>query len=179
MAVIRRAVPADAASLAALAESTFRETFAAENSQENVDLHCTRSFGAGKQGEEIADPQLITFLAEVDGNLVGFAQLRLAHSANGISGAKPAELHRIYVGREWHGRGVAQELMREVTAAAVREHADCVWLGVWERNPKAIAFYRKHGFRIVGDHSFMLGEDRQRDLVLAARVEDLSTIALH
>jgi ribosomal protein S18 acetylase RimI-like enzyme len=174
---VRRAVLADAAPLAALAESTFRETFAADNSPEDMDLHCAQNFGAGIQAREIADPQLLTFLAEVEGALVGFAQLRLRHPSSCVAGARPAELHRIYVASQSHGRGIARSLMREVIEAAAREDSDCLWLGVWEHNPKAIAFYRKHGFRVVGDHSFMLGRDRQRDLILTAQVDELLSVA--
>ncbi len=177
MIAIRRAMPADAAALAALAESTFREAFAADNSQENLDQHCAQNFGAGIQGGEIADPQLITLLAETGGKLVGFAQLRPMHPSSSVRAERPAELHRIYVASEWHGRGVAGDLMRQVIAAAVESGSDCIWLGVWEHNPRAIAFYRKFGFRVVGDHSFMLGNDQQRDLILAAQLDDLSSVA--
>jgi ribosomal protein S18 acetylase RimI-like enzyme len=173
---IRRAVPADAAPLAALAESTFRETFAADNSRADMDLHCTRNFGAELQSREIADPQFITLLAEIGEHLVGFAQLRLAQSLSCVPGVRPVELHRIYVASEWHGRGVAISLMREVIGAAAGGGCDCIWLGVWERNPRAIAFYRKQGFHVVGDHTFMLGQDRQRDLVLVARVDGDGTV---
>lgn len=168
---IRPATPSDAASLAAIAERTFRETFAADNSAENIDLHCARKFGAEIQRAEIADPQLITLLAEAAGELVGFAQLRPAQAAACVKSVQPAELHRIYVSGEWHGRGVANELMRAAFAAAARAGSDCLWLGVWERNPRAIAFYRKCGFSVVGDQSFDLGHDRQRDLILSAPVD--------
>lgn len=171
--MIRPANSADAASLAALAERTFRETFGADNSEENINLHCSRKFSADIQGGEISDPQLTTLLAEVAGELVGFAQLRLAPAAACVRGDRPAELHRFYVASAWHGRGVASELMRAVHAAAARAGSDCIWLGVWERNPRAIAFYRKCGFSVVGDHTFVLGQDQQRDLVLAAQVDSL------
>jgi diamine N-acetyltransferase len=171
--VIRPARLSDAASLAALAERTFRETFAADNSEENINLHCAQKFSAEIQGGEIADPQMSTLLAEVAGELVGFAQLRLAHGAACVKGDRPAELHRIYVASAWHGRGVAGELMRAAYAAAARVRCDCIWLGVWEHNPRAIAFYRKCGFSVVGDHVFMLGQDQQRDLILAAQVDGL------
>ena len=177
MVTIRRAVSADAAPLASLAESTFRETFAAENSPQNMTLHCAQNFSAEIQGREIADPQSITFLAEVDGTLVGFAQLRLAQSSRYVPGMRPSELHRIYVLSQWHGRGVAQSLMRAVAETAAQEDSDCVWLGVWEHNSKALAFYRKRGFRVVGDHTFMLGRDQQRDLLLAAQVNELQSVA--
>jgi diamine N-acetyltransferase len=171
--VIRPARLSDAAALAALAERTFRETFAADNSGENISLHCARKFSAEIQGKEISDPQMSTLLAEITGELVGFAQLRLAHGAACVKGDRPAELHRIYVANAWHGRGVANELMCAVYAAAARAGCDCLWLGVWEHNPKAIAFYRKCGFSVVGDHVFMLGTDQQRDLILAAQVDSL------
>lgn len=175
--VIRPATLSDAATLAALAERTFRETFAADNSGENINLHCAQKFGAGIQGEEISDPQLTTLLADVDSELVGFAQLRVAHAVACIKGDRPAELHRIYVASAWQGRGVASEMMRAVYAAAARAGCDCIWLGVWERNPRAIAFYRKCGFSVVGDHVFMLGQDRQRDLILAMRLDNLPPVA--
>ena len=177
MVVIRPAKLTDAASLAAIAERTFRETFAAENSAKNINLHCADKFSAQIQGEEISDPQLVTLLAEIAGELVGFAQLRLTHATAYVKGDRPAELHRIYVSSKWHGRGVANELMRAVCATAAEAGSDCLWLGVWERNLKAIAFYRKRGFSVVGDHVFMLGQDPQRDLIMAAQLGSLSSVA--
>jgi ribosomal protein S18 acetylase RimI-like enzyme len=167
--VIRPASLSDAESLAALAEQTFREAFAADNSAENIDLHCAQYFSPRIQGEEISEPRLVTLLAECDGELTGFAQLRLEQSMTCIEGERPAELRRIYVANKWHGRGVARELMRAVYAAAADAGSDCLWLGVWEKNPRAIAFYRKCGFSVVGDHVFMLGQDRQRDLIMVAQ----------
>ena len=177
MVVIRPARVSDAASLAAIAERTFRETFAADNSAENIDLHCAQKFSAHIQGEEISDPRLVTLLADIAGELVGFAQLRLAQPTTSIKRDRPAELHGIYISSKWHGRGVARELMRAVYAAAANAGSDCLWLGVWERNLKAIAFYRKYGFSVVGDHVFMLGQDQQRDLIMEAPLGSQSSVA--
>jgi ribosomal protein S18 acetylase RimI-like enzyme len=82
-----------------------------------------------------------------------------------------AELHRIYVSSEWQGRGVAQSLMQNALDTAASAGSDLLWLGVWEHNRKAIAFYRKFGFEILGDQPFMLGEDRQRDLIMAVGID--------
>ena len=49
--------------------------------------------------------------------------------------------------------------------AARSRGARSLWLGVWERNPRAVAFYRKYGFTRVGEHTFMLGADAQVDWV--------------
>ena len=64
---------------------------------------------------------------------------------------------RLYVSQEWQGRRVAQDLIAAATGLATASGADQVWLGVWERNPRAIAFYTKCGFAEVGEHTFLLG----------------------
>ena len=77
------------------------------------------------------------------------------------------ELKRLYVVRAWQGQGVAQALMDAALDAARARDAQTLWLGVWERNPRAVAFYRKYGFTRVGEHAFVLGGDRQTDWLLA------------
>ena len=156
--------------MAVLAERTFREAFESRNSPENIDLHCARHFGTEIQARELADRGLVTAVAEEAGRLVGYTQLRLAQASDSVRAQRPAELWRIYVSREWQGRGIAQDLMKNALATAVRAGSDCLWLGVWEHNPRAIAFYRKFGFEIVGQHAFMLGNESQRDIIMAAHL---------
>lgn len=166
-AQVRSATPADAASLAVLAEATFRDAFANDNSAADMDAHCARHYGEAQQRAEILDPAMATLVAEAAGALVGFGQLRAGHVPACVQGARPREVQRLYVERGWHGRGVAQALMDALLAQARTQGGDVAWLGVWERNPRAIAFYRKMGFGPVGEHVFTVGSDPQRDLVLA------------
>jgi diamine N-acetyltransferase len=170
VATLRRAVPDDAPSLAVLAERTFRDAFGARNSPENMDLHCARYFAPEFQRREIEDPGLVTTLAAVDGALAGFTQLRLSRTHGSVAARRPSELARIYVEAGWHGRGVARALMQDAIATAAGAGADVLWLGVWEHNPKAMAFYRKFGLEVVGTHPFLLGSERQRDLVMSVGV---------
>lgn len=167
---LRRAVAGDAPSLAVFAERTFRETFGARNSPENMDLHCSRHFGPDIQAREIADRGLVTTLALDAGRFTGFTQLRLAQAHPNVAARRPAQLNRIYVAAEWQGKGIAQALLQDALASAADAGADCLWLAVWEHNPKAMAFYQKAGFEIVGSHAFMLGQDRQRDLILSVKL---------
>ena len=76
------------------------------------------------------------------------------------------ELHRFYLDRAAHGSGLAQRLMQASLAAAARQGAAVVWLGVWERNPRAIRFYERIGFADVGSQTFVVGTDRQTDRVM-------------
>jgi len=163
-------VAGDAGRLAELAERTFRDTFAATNTPENMRLHCQASYGEAIQAREILDPSVVTLVCEHGGELSGYAQLRRGSAPPQVDAARPAEIQRIYVAGSWHGRGVAQALMAEALRLAEDGGADAVWLGVWERNPRAIAFYRKLGFVENGDHVFQMGDDPQRDIVMVRPV---------
>jgi ribosomal protein S18 acetylase RimI-like enzyme len=167
---LRPALPADAPLLAVLAERTFRDAFGPGNSPGNMDLHCGKMFGPEVQQREIADRDLVTTIAEIDHLMVGYSQLRLLHAHASVAAERPAELNRIYVVAEWHGRGVARDLMRHALDTAARAGCDCLWLGVWEHNPKAMAFYRKFGLEVVGSHAFMLGDEHQCDVVMAVKI---------
>lgn len=167
---LRRAVPGDAPTLAVLAERTFREAFGERNAPSNLDLHCERYFGPDMQAREISDRGIVTTLALTSGQLIGFTQLMPVRPQPQVVAKRPAELNRIYVVAAWQGKGVAQALLKDAFASASAAGADCLWLGVWEHNTKAIAFYRKSGFDPVGSHTFMLGEERQRDLIMSARI---------
>ena len=168
---IRRADARDATPLADLAERTFRTTFAPHNSDANMALHCARTYGEAIQAAEIADPARVTVVADDDGALCGYAMLRWGAAPACVVARRPAEVQRIYVDKPWHGRGVAQALMTAMLEHARNGGADRVWLGVWEHNPRARAFYRRAGFVDVGDHAFRLGDEVQRDRVM---VRDLA-----
>lgn len=167
---IRRAQRRDATQLSAIAEETFRDTFAAVNTPEDMDLHCRTRYGEAIQAKEIANPNMITLLCEHGGRLVGFAQLRWGKAPSCVVADAPGEIQRLYVVSDFHGKGVAHDLMDACMDEMTSHRSDVVWLGVWERNPKAIAFYRKFGFLEVGEHLFSLGSDPQRDIVMARPV---------
>lgn len=164
--VLRRAVAGDAAALAALAERTFVDAFGARNRPEDLALHCAASYGEAIQRGEILDPGLATFVAEHASGLTGYLQMSWGTPPPGITGARPVEIRRFYVDAPWHGMGLAQRLMATALEVAAERHADPLWLGVWEENPRGIAFYRKCGFEVVGSHVFVVGSDPQRDLLM-------------
>ena len=166
MSSIRRADVRDAATLAELAEATFRDAFAADNTAQDMELHCARHFGPLIQRRELADPDVVTLLAEDSGSAAGFVQLRWQAPPSFVDSQRSVEIWRFYVRRAWHGLGVARELMAETLRWAQAQRADIVWLGVWERNPRAIAFYRKAGFEARGHKLFQVGSDPQRDIVM-------------
>jgi ribosomal protein S18 acetylase RimI-like enzyme len=164
--MIRAGVATDATALAELAARTFRETFAADNRPEDMALHTALAYATSQQQQELIDPDIVTLLVEVEGQLAGYTQLRSGVPPACVTGAKPVELWRFYIAQQWHGRGVAQALMRRVESEAYRRGRRTLWLGVWERNERAKAFYHKNGFTDVGSHVFMVGTDAQTDRIL-------------
>jgi ribosomal protein S18 acetylase RimI-like enzyme len=165
--IIRAADASDADALSALAERTFRDAFSALNTAENMDLHCAVAYTPARQAAEIADPAIVTLVAESRHELVAFAQLHLRAATPPCVSASPAiELHRIYVDASFHGKGLAGDLLAAVFDRAKQEGAAAVWLGVWEHNPRAIRFYQRSGFVEAGEHVFVVGTDPQRDLLM-------------
>lgn len=166
MTAIRRALPGDAAALAELGARTFRDAFEADNTPEDMALYVASSYGPDLQSAELRSPAIVTLLAEREGGLAGYAQLREGPAPDSVGGPRPIELWRFYVDRAWQGQGVAQDLMAATIAAAAGRGAGTVWLSVWEHNHRAQAFYRKSGFEDRGEKQFILGNDRQTDRVM-------------
>jgi ribosomal protein S18 acetylase RimI-like enzyme len=169
---IRPADIADAAALSRLGAATFRDTFEADNTPEDMARYLAEAFSVDQQAAEISDPNGTVILAEQAGEdgdaaLVGYAHLVPGLPPPAVEGPKPLELKRLYVGRAWHGQGVAQALMDAAIDAARARGAQTLWLGVWERNPRAVRFYEKYGFARVGEHTFMVGADAQTDWLLS------------
>lgn len=169
---VRPATIADAPALSRLAAETFRDTFERDNTPENMARFLAETYSPERQAAEIADPAGVVLLAVTAGasggeELVGYAHVIARHVPPAVDGPAAIEIQRFYVARAWHGRGIAQTLMDAALDTARARGARTVWLAVWERNPRAVTFYRKYGFARVGEQTFMLGDDAQTDWILA------------
>jgi diamine N-acetyltransferase len=167
---IRHGTPDDAGLLSELGARTFSETFAADNTAENLAAYIATSFNVAQQTAELKDPASTFLIAEIDGRAAGYAKLHDGEPEKAVEGADPVELVRLYVSRDWLGRGIGEQLMRACVDEARQAGHDTIWLGVWERNARAQAFYRKWDFRAVGEHVFQLGSDLQRDILMERRL---------
>ena len=164
---VRPATAADAALLAEFGARTFRDTFESENTPENMASYLAKAFDVTAIAREIDDPNVTYLIGEIDGSPASYAMVRNAPAPPSVTGATPLEVVRFYVDRPWQGAAVAHTLMRACDAEARKRGARTLWLGVWEKNPRAIRFYEKCGFRDVGSQTFVLGDDAQTDRVMA------------
>ena len=174
--VFRRGLVSDAAELARFAARTFAEAFGDFTGAGDMQAHLAATYRPDLQARELEDPTVITLLALLDGRLVAFAQVRrnaLAPACVTLPDA--VELQRFYADRSVHGTGLTMRLMRRALDAARELGGRQAWLGVWERNARAMAFYRKAGFDEIGFTHYMVGSDRQVDRVFMAPVSRLNS----
>ena len=167
---IRYATTDDNTLLAELGARTFYDTFAADNTPENMTSYLAASFSPEKQAAELDDPLTMFFIAEVDDVPVGFARLKEGQPAVINIGTHPIEIVRIYACKEWIGHGVGATLMRACLNEAEKRGCDAIWISVWEHNIRAQIFYRKWGFVEVGSQIFQLGDDPQNDILMKRAV---------
>jgi len=169
---IRRATSDDAKSLTDLSYTTFWYAFAhyPKNAPDDLAHYMRQAFSVEQIADELNDPRAVFLVAEIEGELAGYAKLVCDHIEPGISGEKPIELNRLYSQQKFLGQGVGQTLMDACFDLARENGFDTIWLGVWEYNPRAQRFYEKNGFREVGSHTFVLGSDPQTDLLMQKEI---------
>jgi ribosomal protein S18 acetylase RimI-like enzyme len=163
---IRRATLADAELLSSLGARTFFETFADSNTEADMQQYLADSFNPAKQTAELKQPFTTFLLAEDGTDAAGYAMLQIGPPPNGVTLDRPIELVRLYVLREWHSKGVGAMLMQACIDEARKQDCGTVWLGVWEQNERARAFYQKWRFEEFGTHVFQLGSDPQNDFLM-------------
>jgi ribosomal protein S18 acetylase RimI-like enzyme len=163
---IRYGTTDDAAILSAFAAKAFYDTFAEDNTPENIEAYLIASFSPEIQFQELSASDNVFLMAEIESKLVGYAQLMLESQEASLQGTRSLEIRRIYASQEYLGHGAGKELMRASLQEARQRGCDSIWLGVWEKNPRAIRFYQKWGFKEVGTHIFNVGDDPQRDFIM-------------
>jgi ribosomal protein S18 acetylase RimI-like enzyme len=158
---IRQATKSHAALIADLSRQTFYETFAAQNRREDMELFLREQFTHDTLMAEVGATGNTFLIAYAANEPVGYARLR----ATGTN-TTDIEIARLYATAAVIGRGVGKALMQACLDVAKEENKKTVWLGVWEKNARAITFYTAWGFEKVGEQDFRLGNDVQRDWIM-------------
>ena len=162
---IKRILLADAPALSKMSRQTFYDTFTGTCTEEDMQAFLEHYYNLGQVQKELSNPDDFCFFAEVDGEPVGYIRFMEDNSdfpeANNW---KSLQLKRLYVLKEYHGKGIAQKLMAFFLAYAEQHQYELVWLGVWEYNFRAQKFYGKYGFENSGQtHDFPIGNTPQTD----------------
>jgi ribosomal protein S18 acetylase RimI-like enzyme len=160
----------DSLLLADLGRKTFYDSFIDGNTEDDINLYLSEHYSSEIQSSEIADPNTTFIIAEINEVAVGYIKLKAQSSGDGVTASNPIELEKIYSIKEYIGKGVGAELMKASISEAKEKGFNCIWLGVWEKNERAIKFYERWGFKKVGEKKFTLGNDTQNDFTMELRL---------
>lgn len=163
---VRRAAKADAELIADLSRTTFYDAFAKDNTKENMDHFMNTVFTKQALMQQVLNKEGIFLLAYDGAEAVGYARMRENNEEQIMEDANAIEIARIYSVQSALGKGVGAALMQACIDVAVELKKSVIWLGVWEKNPRAIAFYQKWGFEKFGEHVFPIGNDPQTDWLM-------------
>ena len=167
---IRPCTTKDIETIVFLGRKTFRDTFGAVNTEENMQMFLDSAYTVEKITTEFAEPGSVFFIAEVRSVPCGFAKIRTSHTPEELVGQGAMEIERIYAINDFIGKGIGAKLMKTCLDYAKEHGFKVVWLGVWEHNLYAIDFYKKWEFTFFSQHTFMVGNDAQTDLLMKRKV---------
>lgn len=154
-----------------ISRETFVETFGKENTEEDLAKYLAEDLGEETLRKELSHPDSVFYFAILDGEVAGYMKINEKSTQTEQGHGKALELQRIYVYAARKGKGIGKLLLQKAMSIAKEKNAVYLWLGVWEKNYPAIAFYKKLGFEKFSEHIFMLGEDAQTDHLMRIQIQ--------
>ena len=167
---IRKATVSDLETIQNISSQTFKETFAAVNTPENIANYVRESFNSEQLETELNNANSQFYIAYSDSEAVGYLKINFGDAQTESINENALEVQRIYVLQNFHGKNIGQLLLDEVKKIAKSSGVNSVWLGVWEENHRALRFYAKNGFVVFDKHVFIMGNDEQTDLLMEFRL---------
>lgn len=156
----------DIEALQAIAKQTFTETFGSQNTAEDLAKFLSEEYAFDKLKAEVENPESFYYFCYFEDELAGYLKLNVGAAQTEPDYPEALEIQRIYVLQKYQRKRIGLTMMQQALAVAEELKKPQVWLGVWENNFKAQAFYQKSGFKKVGSHDFILGNDKQTDYIL-------------
>lgn len=167
---IRKVTIIDLQKLKEIGIQTFSETFSSVNSQENMTKYLESRFSNENLKTELTDNDSAFYFVELNNENIGYLKVNTGQAQTEIKDPNALEIERIYVLKEYYGKQVGQLLYNKALEIAKDKNATYVWLGVWEKNPRAIRFYEKNGFVEFNKHIFILGDEVQTDIMMKLEI---------
>ena len=163
---IHRANRKDLKDLQSVSKITFKESFGDQNTPEDMEKYLREKFSEEQLLSELDNPDSEFHLAKLNEQVVGYIKLNIGQAQTELKDDKGLEIERIYVLNKFIGKGVGKQLFNLTLNIANQKDSQYIWLGVWEKNERAINFYLKNGFVEFDKHVFVLGNDHQTDILM-------------
>lgn len=145
---------------------TFRDTFKDQNSPENMKAYLDRAFNLAQLENELSNVFSEFYFVYSNKELAGYLKVNIDAAQSENMGNASLEIERIYIRKAHHKQGLGKFLINKALEIALERHKRKIWLGVWEKNVNAVAFYKKMGFVQTGSHSFYMGDEEQTDFIM-------------
>lgn len=149
-----------------ISRKTFIESYSKYNTKENMELYLEENLSDQKLIQELTNPDSEFYLAIKNNNVIGYLKVNFGAAQNDLNDQQSLEIERIYISKEFYGKGFGQLLFNKAVAIATSHHLNYIWLGVWENNVKALNFYQRNGMVQFNKHAFMFGKDKQTDILM-------------
>jgi diamine N-acetyltransferase len=150
---------------------TFHETFKDQNSPDNMSAYLEKAFNIKQLEKEMANPFSQFFLVYFKSEVAGYLKVNSSVAQSEDMGEDSLEIERIYIKNSFQKHGLGKILLNKAIEMAMEQHKKVIWLGVWEKNENAIAFYEKMGFFQTGAHAFYMGDEKQIDFIMIKILE--------
>ena len=170
---IRKLDITDLENLQKISILTFRETFEEVNTKEDMQKYLDENLSVEKLKSELENPNSEFYFAENDKLILGYLKINFGNAQTENQGNETLEIERIYVLKDFLGQKIGQILLNKAIEIGKKKNLEFLWLGVWEKNHRAIKFYEKNGFKVFGKHKFVLGKDVQTDLLMKLNIDKL------
>ncbi|USK45103.1 GNAT family N-acetyltransferase [Cytobacillus oceanisediminis] len=164
---IKKCTLEDLSRLQEISYETFNETFKEQNSPENMEAYLEKAFNRKQLETELSQRSSQFYFVEIDGETAGYLKVNTDEAQTEEMGDEALEIERIYIRSLFQKQGLGKYLFNKALEVAMEQNKKKIWLGVWEKNEKAIAFYKKMGFVQTGAHSFYMGDEEQTDFIMA------------
>ena len=163
---IKKCTLEDSLNLQAISVETFTETFKDQNSPEHLNAYLERAYNVNQLIQELTNHSSQFFFVYYNQEVAGYLKTNTGDAQSEAMGDDSLEVERIYVKKKFQKHGLGKHLLNKAVEIAKVQKKEKIWLGVWEENENAIAFYKKKGFLQTGAHSFYMGDDEQVDLIM-------------
>lgn len=163
---INKVSPDEIDILQKLSKQTFFESFSWGNSEENMARYLEEGFSLDKLSRELKYENTAFYFVKSANEVIGYMKLNAGRAQTELQKEDSFELERIYVLKDYQGKGIGRQLLDKAIQIAREKKASYIWLGVWEENKSAIQFYKKNGFIAFDEHYFMVGDDKQTDIMM-------------
>ncbi|PLT32048.1 GNAT family N-acetyltransferase [Bacillus sp. V5-8f] len=163
---IKKCTLEDSHKLQEISYETFNDTFKDQNSPENMNAYLERAFNLKQLEKELSNISSQFFFVYFNDEVAGYLKVNTNDAQSEEMGDESLEIERIYIKNKFQKHGLGKYLLNRAMVIAMERNKKKIWLGVWEKNKNAIAFYKKMGFVQTGAHSFYMGDEEQMDFIM-------------